>query len=774
MTNVIKKPNLVLITIIYLAGIFMGAIDTGIVTPARTIIQSNLGVDGQTGIWMITIYTLAYAASIPIMGKFADKFGRKYVYLLSVTLFGTGSLLCGLSQEVGSFSMLLIARAIQAIGGGGIVPVATAEFGTSYPPEKRGMALGMVGGVYGIANIFGASAGSGILDLFGQNNWQFILYVNIPITLFIILAGIFVLPRSERRDTKKVDGLGILTLTVMVLSLLYGLKNIDFFEFLNSMKSTDVYPYLLIFILLLPVFVLIEKKAADPVMNLKYFTNKNIVVTLIISFISGVVMMGMIFVPQFSENVLKIKTGSGGYLVIILGLFAGVAAPVSGKLIDKFGAKLILALGFIISIVGSVFLVFVTTYYPNMLTVVIGLVFTGLGIGFTMGTPINYMMMANTDEAESNSALATVSLVRSIGTAIAPTIMVGFIAAAGGNIQSNVMNLLPQELTVPDLPYEKEITDTFNTLKENPQMAEKLKDITIPDLTAMQTVKIDFNGSSDFEMPEDLENLMKDSDVTTIVENSKTLSSRMFDMMTPNVIASIEAGIDQGIAGINAGIPELEKQKEKLNEGYTGLSQGIMGMEAGIKEQKAVLTQLQSILEMMSKQGANNTLPSGMSLADLLPVAVKKQMPVAVLEELEEVKSLEQLKAKEEGLTKAIANLETELEKSKKGQEGMKAGLRGIETAEEQMNDMVTKMNSLKAAIPDSFAKAKDNYLKAIDDKKVVLEESFQITLNVGFQRVYLTSAIAAALAIVFLAFYSNKRTDYKTEVLEKENASVQ
>ena len=482
-------------------------------------------------------------------------------------------------------------------------------------------------------------------------------------------------------------------------------------------------------------------------------------------------MMGMIFVPQFSENVLKIKTGSGGYLVIILGLFAGVAAPVSGKLIDKFGAKLILALGFIISIVGSVFLVFVTTYYPNMLTVVIGLVFTGLGIGFTMGTPINYMMMANTDEAESNSALATVSLVRSIGTAIAPTIMVGFIAAAGGNIQSNVMNLLPQELTVPDLPYAKELTETFNTLKANPQMAEKLKDITIPDLTAMQTVKIDFNGSSDFEMPEDLKNLMKDSDVTTIVENSKTLSSRMFDMITPNVIASIEAGIDQGIAGINAGIPELEKQKEKLNEGYTGLSQGIMGMEAGIKEQKAALTQLQDILEMMSKQGGNNALPKGMSLAELLPPAAKQQMPVAVLEELEEVKSLEQLKAREEGLTKAIANLETELEKSKKGQEGMKAGLRGIETAEEQMNDMVTKMNSLKAAIPDSFAKAKDNYLKAIDDKKAVLEESFQTTLNVGFQRVYLTSAIAAALAIVFLAFYSNKGTDYKTAALEKENA---
>ena len=164
------------------------------------------------------------------------------------------------------------------------------------------------------------------------------------------------------RSTKKVDSLGILTLVVMILSLLYGLKNVDFFNFMSSIQSTSVYPYLIIFVLLLPVFILVEKKAVDPVMNLKYFTDKNIVMTLIISFISGIVMMGMIFVPQFSENVLKIKSGSGGYLVIILGIFAGVAAPVSGKLIDKFGAKLILAIGFLISIVGSVFLVFVTTY----------------------------------------------------------------------------------------------------------------------------------------------------------------------------------------------------------------------------------------------------------------------------------------------------------------------------------------------------------------------------------------------------------------------------
>ena len=191
------KKNLGLITAVYLLGIFMGALDTGIVTPARTIIQNNLLVDAKTGIWMITIYTLAYAASIPIMGKLADKFGRKYIYLTSIFLFGLGSLFCGLSQDLASFPVLLIARAVQALGGGGIMPVATAEFGTTFPKEKRGMALGLVGGVYGIANIFGASAGSAILDLFGMNNWQFIFLRQRPDYGFHSCGGIFRVAEHE-------------------------------------------------------------------------------------------------------------------------------------------------------------------------------------------------------------------------------------------------------------------------------------------------------------------------------------------------------------------------------------------------------------------------------------------------------------------------------------------------------------------------------------------------------------------------------------------------
>ena len=401
-----RGKGFALVAAVYLLGLFIGALDTGIVTPARTVIQSDLGIGEQMGVWIITIYTLAYAAAIPVMGKLADRSGRKYVYLASILLFGVGSLLCGLAQDVGSFWMLLAARAVQAVGGGGIVPVATAEFGTTFPPEKRGLALGLVGGVYGIANIFGASAGSLILSVFGQANWQFIFYVNVPICAFIVVAGLFVLPNTRAEQVKPIDGWGIAVLVAMVLSLLYGLKNLDFFDLGASATSSDVWPFLLAFVVLLPVFVLIERRAADPVLNLSYFRDRDIVITLVLSVITGVILMGIIFIPQFAENVLKLPSGSGGYVVIVLAAFAGVGAPVSGKLIDRFGVKAVLAFGLAASAAGALFLALVATQFANMATLIISLVAIGVGMGFTIGTPLNYMMLAKTKEREADSAVA--------------------------------------------------------------------------------------------------------------------------------------------------------------------------------------------------------------------------------------------------------------------------------------------------------------------------------------------------------------------------------
>ena len=797
-----KESNYILVMIIYLAGIFMGALDTGIVTPARTVIQSNLGVNEQTGIWMITIYTLAYATSIPIMGKLADKYGRKYIYLTSIFLFGLGSLFCGLSQDFGSFNLLLIARVVQALGGGGIVPVATAEFGTTFPEEKRGLALGLVGGVYGIANIFGASAGSAVLDIFGTNNWQFIFYINLPITVFILIAGFIALRNTKVPDTSKIDFSGIFTLTIMILSLLYSLKNLDFFDF-STITNKDVLPFLILFLVLIPLFIFIEKRAEDPVMNLSYFTNKDIVLTLIISTLTGVIIMGMIFVPQFCENSMKIATGSGGYFVIILGLFAGLGAPISGKLIDKFGAKLILGFGFIISIVGSLFLAFFATNHPSLFSVVVSLILIGIGVGFTMGTPLNYMMLSHTKESESNSALATLSLVRSIGTAVAPAIMVGFIAHAGANIQDEIMKDMPDKISIPKLPYADEITKEFDDLKSNSQMKDKLKGMDMPDLTSMETVNIDFdNKDSDYKISDDLIELMKTSDVTTITENSKIMAKSMFDETTPEVIGEIQGGIQKGVDGIDKGINSLDKSIDELNTGYNKLSNAYEQINTGYDKLSAAYTKVNSAYNKMNdayikadkamkdaiknnknskynmkgmknnsystvgatysnNKSAMKTMTKYENSSSESKMPNMEKMPAnmtTMTSKLDDMKKqVNTMKSKMDDMKSQMNTMKAQSNKMKSQLDSMESALTSMKETSTSMKSLKDKMVVLKNSIPGAFEEGEKSYLKEIDKRRDKIENTFQSVLNKGFKNVYLTTAVASIVGLFLLFFYNDK-----------------
>lgn len=436
-----QKKNTTLILLLFLLGIFMGAIDNGIVSPAREIIQNSFDVSKSVGAWMITIYTLVYAVSMPISSKLSDILGRKKMYIFGIAVFGMGSALCGFSNFYGNFTFLLIARVIQAIGAGGILPIATTVIGQSFPPEKRGTALGMVGAVYGVATIVGPTLGSTIIDIAGQDHWGFIFFINVPIcivTLFLSRA----MEESKKTVVNKLDVPGALILGTMIASLLYALTNLDFFDVADSLQQQNVFPFLLAFLVLIPVFIFVEKRAEDPVLSIKYFKNREIVTIFIIAFVVGIGMMGMVYMPQFAENTLKLKSGSGGYLVTLLALFSGVASPLSGKLLDKKGAKLVLILGFSCTVAGTIVLGLIAAKSCTFITVLIGIAFMGFGVGFTMGPPLNYLILGAVKEEEGATAMATMSLIRSIGVTISPGFMIGFIVEASKNLQTELMKTL--------------------------------------------------------------------------------------------------------------------------------------------------------------------------------------------------------------------------------------------------------------------------------------------------------------------------------------------
>ena len=543
-----------LVLVLYLAGIGMGALDMGIVNPARTVIQNGLGVDDKVGVWVFTIYTLAYAVAIPVIGKIADIIGCKPVYVLAIGLFGLGSLGCGLAQDFSSLGLLLASRAIQAIGGGGMVPVATAAVGTIVPPPKRGMALGLVGMVYGVASVFGASAGSLILDIAGQENWQWIFYINVPIAIVVVGLGIWALPKETQDSSRRLDLPGILVLVVMTTSILWAFQNLDFTQIGESVKDRNVWVALVVFLILMPLFWVIEHRVADPIINFKYFGNINVGSTLLMGAVAGILMMTVMFIPQFAENCLRLPSGAGGYPTIIIGVGSAIGSPISGRLTDRFGPRRILGVGTAISTIAGIMLIFWASPHPGIISTSLSIFVMGLGLGFLMGTPLTYLILHLIPESDANSGQATLSLIRSLGTTLAPAILVGLLATAMGGLSGKVMEAMPE---MPPMP-------TVATM-ENSKSG-------IPPMKAAMGFKMS-------DLPAPIQEKIKSADVTNVVDRTKEIANYLFDQQEAKlketmgtVTAEIEQMRNQYLKDIEAKRSEIETAFQmELNEGFSRL-----------------------------------------------------------------------------------------------------------------------------------------------------------------------------------------------------------
>lgn len=426
--NTAKRENLGLMLVIYLTGLLIGGLYVGMVSPARTVIQADFGIDGTLGIWMINIYTLFYAALIPIIGKIADRRGRKRVFTICMGVFCAGSIICGISQSFGGFGMLLMGRVVQAVGAGGVIPVANAEIGTTFPPDKRGMALGIAAAIIGVSNVFGSALGSAVVGAFGVQQWPMMFFLCIPFCLAVIFASIAFLPDSEVEESPgRMDIAGSVLFTLFVLLLLLGVKSVGD----ASTPLIAAAPFVGAVACAI-AFRFVEARAEDPVFHLEYFHNRQIVVTMIVSFFIGCFVISLVLVPELAEYAMGDPLGSGGYYILAIGLTSFVATPIGGKVIDKVGPKPVLMTGLVISVVGLLFLAFVAVAAPSIVTFVAGLAVVGAGMGMAMGAPTNYMILENTEKQDSTSAIATITLIRQIGTTVAPAIYIGLITSAPG------------------------------------------------------------------------------------------------------------------------------------------------------------------------------------------------------------------------------------------------------------------------------------------------------------------------------------------------------
>jgi EmrB/QacA subfamily drug resistance transporter len=413
-------------------GVLMGALDIAIVAPALPAIQSFFGVGDRILAWTFTIYVLFNLISTPLMAKLSDTFGRRSIYTMDVALFAIGSLIVALSPQK-LFAVLLLGRALQGFGAGGIFPVASAVIGDTFPPEKRGSALGLIGAVFGLAFLVGPILGGIILTV---TSWEWLFIINLPIALVVILMGWRLLPVTRPSTNRPFDWAGMLVLGVMLASLAIGLNQIDTQNFFSSLASLNVWPFLLTGFVLLFVFPRIEKKADNPILNLRLFESRQTVLASLLSAGAGLGESGMVFIPALAVAALPtiINTHNASYLLMPVVLAMAIGSPLVGCLLDKFGSKVMVFAGTLLLAIGMMMLsnsALISTLWGFIASAAV----IGLGLSSLLGAPMRYIMLNEASAADRTSAQGMISLSTSVGQ-LTSSALVGAVAASmGGGVK---------------------------------------------------------------------------------------------------------------------------------------------------------------------------------------------------------------------------------------------------------------------------------------------------------------------------------------------------
>ena len=425
---------------LFMIGVFMAALDNGIISAALTTINDAYEVKANWGAWGVTIYTLGLAISVPIVGKLSDRYGRKKLFLIEIALFGLGSLMVALSPN---FTIYLISRLIQAFGGGGIFIIASAHILSTLPKEKQGKALGALGGVNGIASLIGPNLGSILLDLTG--NWHLLFLINIPIAVGLLYFGFTKLTETTG-EQGKLDLIGTVLLSLSILSIMYGLTNLEGVDIVESILQPKVFGFVLAGIVLFIVLIMhearVENTGGDPILPYNLLKQPPYLLTLLIGAFSGALLASMIFIPAFTEQVLGIEQSKSGYWMTPLAIAAGIGAGMGGVLTDKRGPMFTVFLSGIISLIG--FFLF-PLWIDSIWTFIISSFVAGFGIGIILGAPLNILATESTSK-DQGSALASLSLARQLGMTIAPTIYAGFIARSYNDLPNLFAEELPTKL----------------------------------------------------------------------------------------------------------------------------------------------------------------------------------------------------------------------------------------------------------------------------------------------------------------------------------------
>jgi EmrB/QacA subfamily drug resistance transporter len=397
-------------------AMLLAQLDNMIVAPALPTIVGDLGGLNHLS-WVVTGYILASAVATPIWGKLGDLFGHKYTFMCAIVLFLIGSALCGLAQDM---TQLVMFRAFQGLGAGGLMVGIMSVLGILVPPRERGKYMGVMMAVMPVSMIGGPLVGGFITDNF---SWRWNFYVNLPLgglALFVIWSTLHLTHETRRTEKVVIDWWGISVLTTWIVSLVLAI----------TWGGTE-YPWgswqiNLLFAIAavgLVTFILIERKAAEPVIGLHLFRNKNFVLAAVMGFVAGFAMFGTItFLPQFQQFVQGKSATNSGLLLMPMMLALMATSLGGGQFISRTGRYKAFP------IVGTA-LLGIGLYLFSTMTVDTGtgksalfMVVMGLGLGCLMQTT-NLIAQNSVDIRDLGAGTGTFTFVRTLGGSIGVAIL---------------------------------------------------------------------------------------------------------------------------------------------------------------------------------------------------------------------------------------------------------------------------------------------------------------------------------------------------------------
>jgi EmrB/QacA subfamily drug resistance transporter len=417
--HLIQKPHVVLssrrrqaVTVGVMLGSFLAALEATVVgTAMPTVIASLGGLDLYS--WVFSAYLLTSTVTVPVWGRLSDLYGRRPLYFASVIFFLAGSALSGVS---GSITQLIIFRAVQGLGAGGLVPLGMTIIGDIYTLRERARVQGLFSGVWGVASILGPLAGGFITDHF---SWRWVFYINIPFGLAAASVVGLALVEPKRATRPSVDYAGAAYLTLAITLLLLVLVESSR---INLLLSPFMLVAIVCIVLLSALFVQAERRAKDPMIPFSLFRTRVVSVGSITAFLVGTAMFGAIsFIPLFVQGTLEGTATEAGSVLTPLLLGWVVLAIIGGRLMLKIGYRPTVLAGLVLLLMSFVILSRMNPGTPRWwLLADMGLM--GAGMGLVM---LALLIATQSSVARSQLGIATSlnQFARSIGGAVGVAVM---------------------------------------------------------------------------------------------------------------------------------------------------------------------------------------------------------------------------------------------------------------------------------------------------------------------------------------------------------------